>query len=265
MSVLPRFDHTRPASLDEALGLISDDVMPYAGGTELLLAMKAGLIKPDRLVDLKRLDELTAITRTTDGVSIGAGVTHHVAASHHVVQSHLPMLASVLSNVGNVRVRASGTLGGNLCFAEPKSDVATALMALDASVVLRSSQESRVVAVEALFDGPYATVLATDELMVSIAVPLVEGRRSTYVKYQTMERPTVGVAIALDPDRCRVVVGAVGPVPQIFDHPDLSAVRPDRIAGEVDVMVDLTGADDYKRHVTAVYLRKAVERMRETS
>src|SRR5699024_10988976 len=123
-----------PETLGEALEAISEDAIPYCGGTELLLAMRAGLHRPELLVDVKRLRELAGITFYGQQLVIGATETHMDIAAHPAVRQHVPMLAAVEKGVGNARVRAQGSIGGNLCFAEPKSDVGTALIALQATV-----------------------------------------------------------------------------------------------------------------------------------
>src|SRR5690606_24067693 len=120
--------------------------------------------------------------------------THHAVSRSSVTNTVLPALADVLERVGNPRVRSAGTLGGNLCFAEPKSDVTTLLLALGADLELRSAASRRTVAMSEFLVGPYASARESDELLVSISVPIVADRRVAYLKYQTMERPTVGVA-----------------------------------------------------------------------
>src|SRR5690606_27215887 len=141
------FRHHRPETLQEALALLSFDTLPYAGGTELLLAMRSGLLRPDGLVDLKRITGLGSVALDDDVLRIGGTATHQAVAVDRDVRAELPVLAEVLRQVGNPRVRSSGTLGGNLCFAEPKSDVATILGALEATVRLDSPEGSRNVAV----------------------------------------------------------------------------------------------------------------------
>src|SRR5262245_27128961 len=123
--------------------------MPYAGGTEVLVAMRAGLLRAPVLVDLKRLPELAAVEAARGTLRIGAIATHEAVAGHAAVAKAHPMLASVLRLVGNARVRAQGTLGGNVCFAEPRSDVATALVAIGATVVLQFTRGERSLPVEA--------------------------------------------------------------------------------------------------------------------
>ena len=262
MSRLPAFALFRPATVEEALGAIGDDALPYAGGTEALVAMRAGLLRPPVLVDLKRLPDLARVEEVGGMLHVGALATHHDVACHPVVTRHVSMLAGVLGRVGNVRVRAQGTLGGNLCFAEPRSDVATALVALGAVVVLRSTREERTLPVDDFVVGPFTTDRQPDELLVRIEIPLDASRRSTYLKYQVAERPTVGVAaVEWHEDgriRRRVVVGAVSERPLSFDADEHGEIDADGVAAGVDPIPDLTGSEDYKRHLTGVYVRRAL-------
>ena len=259
--MLPPFRLARPDTLDEALEAIGDDSVPYCGGTELLLAMRAGLTRPDVLVDVKRLTELTGI-RVDDGhLVIGAAERHMDVAAHPLVARRAPMLAAVEHAVGNARVRAQGSIGGNLCFAEPKSDVGTALIAFGASVRLASPAGRREVAVADLLAGPYWADKEPDELLLDIRVPLPGGSTvATYLKYQTMERPTVGVALVHDPDAgwVRLAVGAVGEVPTAWTFGAPAEIDPDAVAREIDPTPDLTGSERYKRHITGVYVRRAL-------
>lgn len=263
MSVLPDFHHVRPTTVDEALGLLDDpEALPYHGGTELLVVMRIGLVRPGRLVDLKRVDELAAVTVEGDHLVVGGGATHRQVAADPLVRHHAPLLADVVQRVGNVRVRASGTIAGNLCFAEPKSDLATALLALDADVVLRSPAGTRTLPVDAFLLGAYVTDLRPGELMTAVRVRADYSQRAVYRKYTTEERPTVGVAVVIsglsDPP-CRVAVGAVGERPRLFTAPDPGQIDPVAIAAGLDVIPDLGGAEDYKRHVTAVTIARAMK------
>lgn len=262
--MLPPFDLVRPADLASALAVIDEDHVPYCGGTELLLAMRAGLHRPEALVDVKGLPELTGVRVDGEELVVGAAERHMDVAAYSVVRRHAPMLARVEHGVGNARVRAQGSVGGNLCFAEPKSDVGTALIALGASVTLVGPTGTRVLPVRELIAGPYYADKEPDELLVDVRVPLPpEGRRSAYVKYQTMERPTLGVAVVADPDVVRVVVGAVGEVPEVHEVPGVADVDPDAIAAAVDPTPDLSGSEEYKRHVTGVYVRRALQALEE--
>ena len=256
MGVLPPFRLLRPTTVSEALGWVNDDRMAYAGGTELLLAMKEGLLRPTHLVDLKGIEPLRKVRESKAEISIGALVTHTQAADHPSVRARLPELASVLNKVGNPRVRATGTLAGNLCFAEPRSDVAAALIALGGEVVVVSGNGRRRMTVEDLVIGAYTTALAPGELMTEIVVPLPRPPRFVYLKHQTTERPTLGLAVATGSQVC-VVVGAVGFTPQVLRLDSLSDLDPAGIAERAEIIPDLTGSVEYKRHLLEVYLRRA--------
>jgi carbon-monoxide dehydrogenase medium subunit len=266
MSVLPRFALHRPHDLDAALALISPEDLPYAGGTELLLAMGTGLLTPRSLVDVKRVAQLRDITATEHGVRIGACVTHHDAAHHPDVVRLLPVLPEVLRKVGNPRVRAAGTLAGNLCFAEPKSDLATLLVALDATVDLDSARGTRTLTVRDFVTGPYETARQPDELLTFLRIPVVTGRRASYLKFQTMERPTISVAAVRQrlngSHHTRVVVGAVSLTP-IVNESASGSIDVDDLCAGLDPVPDLTGSAEYKRHVTGVIVRRVLRRLEQ--
>lgn len=262
MSVLPRFGLHRPSSLGQALDLLGFDDMPLAGGTELLLAMRMRMIRPTTLVDLKRIPELQGITLDAGEVVIGGGVTHAEAAGSEIVRTHLPVLSEVLLQVGNPRVRAAGTLAGNLVFAEPKSDVIPILLALDSRLELVSQTGRRSLSVDEFILGPYWSAREPEEILTAIRIPADRVRAAAYAKYQTMERPTVGVAAAelttSDGTRRRVVAGAVGTRPHMVDIAADEAVDAAAMAAELEIVPDATGSEDYKRHVARVYIERAV-------
>lgn len=265
MSVLPAFGLHRPTTLDEALELITFDDLPLSGGTELLLAMRMRLLRPDTLVQLRNIPELRHIELREDHLIIGGGVTHQQAAEHPLVSEHFPILPEVLNQVGNPRIRASGTLAGNLVFAEPKSDVMTILMGLDARLTLESQQGSRTVNVTDFILGPYFSDRQENEILTEIALPLHKVVRAAYVKFQTMERPTVAVA-ALDIDLGgmavrRVVVGAVGERPYMIDVTSPSGINPAAIVEDIEPIPDISGTVRYKRHVTAVSIARAIDKL----
>ena len=191
----------RPASVEEACGLLSrlgEDAVPYAGGTELLLLMKEGLLRPRHLVDVKRIPGLDAIVDGGADVTIGAVVTHRAVERSAAVRARCPVLAAVARHVANIRVRNVGTVGGNLAFADPHSDLATLFLTLDASVQLVSPRGRRVVSLEEFVRGPWETDRASDELLTAVTLMPWRGRTAAaYVKFGIYERPTLGIAVAL--------------------------------------------------------------------
>lgn len=258
---LPPFTLHRPTTADEAVALLDDDTIPYAGGTELLMAMRMGLIRPIGLVDLKRIGELQTIRLDGTRLMIGAGASHDRIAHDPLVAEHAALLATAERLVGNARVRAQGTIGGNVCFAEPRSDVATVLIALDAVLILASTAGRREVTAAEFFLGPYWTAREPGELLVSISVPQ-PAPTGVYLKFQTVERPTVAVAAVTIPGGgCRVVIGAVGDSPVAGTYPDIASADPRELVAQVEPAADLVGSERYKRHVTEVYVRRALEQL----
>lgn len=258
--MLPSFVLERPQSLDEALGLLAEDSVGYCGGTELLLAMKMGLLRPARLVDLKGLPELSRIEAADGELRIGAAVTHDAVARSPLVAEYAPFLAGVESRVGNARVRAQGSIGGNLCFCEPRSDVTSALCALDGQVELVSGDGgTRLLSMGEFLLGAYWTAREDNELLVRVRIP-VPAPHGVYLKFQTSERPVVGVAAVRDPagGGLRLVVGAVTDTPQRYDFAEIAAVDVDGIVGGLELTADLGGSVEYKRHVTAVHINRAL-------
>ena len=267
MSVLPAFGLHRPESIAEALEVLTFDDLPVAGGTELLLAMRMRVLRPDTLVDIKRIPELQTIEKRDGHIVIGGTVTHAAASASPVIREHFPILPRVLSQVGNPRIRASGTLAGNLVFAEPKSDVTTILMGLDAEIVLASNTGMRGLSVDEFILGAYYAAREPGELLTAIKIPVGRVVAAAYLKYQTMERPTVGVA-ALDLNLegrhvRRIVVGAVADRPHMVDVETPAPVNASAIAAEIEPIADIAGTARYKRHVTEVYINRAVARLDE--
>ena len=146
-----------------------DDGSAYAGGTELLLAMRHGALRYGHLVDVKVLPGFDSIQLRDDWIEIGAGATHRMIEYSPIVRENLKVLAELESKVANIRVRASGTIGGNLCFAEPHSDPATLLLALDAVVTAAGPSGARELRVDELICGAYANSLNPGELFDACA------------------------------------------------------------------------------------------------
>ncbi|HVT66221.1 MAG TPA: FAD binding domain-containing protein [Trebonia sp.] len=258
--MIPPFELRRPQTLAEALALVAGGGTAYCGGTELIAAMKLGIMRPEVLVDLKPLPGLRGITRRDGRVRIGGCTTHREVAGSPVIARHAAALAIATSQLGNLRVRATGSLGGNLCFAEPRSDVAAALAALGASVELTSASGQREELVEDFLAGPFTTTRHDDELLTAIFVPATAGR-SHYLRFQPGEYPTATVGLLAGP-QVRVAVGAVGGQAQVFRFDRLDDVSPGQIAARADILPDRQGGEDYKRHLVAVLTGRALDEAR---
>lgn len=281
---LRRFRIHAPAEVDEAVALLEehgDDASVYAGGTELLLALKAGFLAVDRLVDVKGIAELGEVREDQDELSIGATVTYRTLERHPAVRRRIPTLARLVGEIANVRVRTAGTLAGNLCFAEPHSDPAVLLLCLDAEVACRGPGGERRIPLAGFFAGPYESALARDEVATRVHVPTQPARSATgFERFRTFERPTANAAVRLDldgedrVDRAVVAVGAAGPTPARATRAEaalegasrgelrdrLPAVR-DAVSDQVEVMEDGYGSEDFKRYLTAEMVARALARV----
>jgi carbon-monoxide dehydrogenase medium subunit len=276
--MLRRFDVHKVTSVAEAVALrqrFGEDAAIYAGGTEILLAMKLGVARWPHLIDVKTIASLGEVSATKDTLRIGATVTHWTIERHALVARLLPALAHLEANVANVRVRAAGTLAGNLAFAEPHADPPAFLIALGARVILEGSPGSRSLPVAELITGMYETAIAADEIIVAIEIPLpAQDARVAYVKFQILERPSVGVAAVATVRDGRfvgaptMVVGAVGEMARTvptaqFAGADARDARTSAALAEaaraaVEPVADLAGSVDYKRHLVGVFAQRAV-------
>ena len=255
---LQKFRHSTPVDLESALQAIAHGAVPYCGGTELLAAMNMGMLRPEEIVSLRRVTELGGITVQNGHLRLGAITRHRELIHDHRVVAHAPLLVDVARRIGNARVRAQGTVGGNLAFAEPRSDLSTALIALGATVCLSTNSSRRRESLVEFLQGPYETTLQEGELLTGIEVDRDVADIALYRKVTFTERPAVGVAVVHlnQADMWRVVVGAVGEQPLIREVKTLDDVDPAEIAGSVDVLSDHNGSDDYKRHVTHVTITR---------
>jgi carbon-monoxide dehydrogenase medium subunit len=277
--MLKRFRLEEPesaAEVSELLGRFGDSAKIYAGGTELLLAMKEGLVQYERLINVKKLKGLSEVSGENGTIKIGALCTHHQLENSSLLQQKLPSLVKLEQNVANVRVRQAGSIGGNLCFAEPHADPGTLLMALGAKLVAEKISGKREITAEDFFVDAYETSLAADELLTGIRVPTPGANsRSAYLKFGYLERPSVGVAVALTLDgatvnNVKIAVGCAGPAPRRVAEAEAllngkskdEAVRllpqAGAIAGRAsEAISDLHGAQDYKEHIVGVLLKRA--------
>jgi carbon-monoxide dehydrogenase medium subunit len=277
------FELLEPTSLPEALAaLAGDETRVIGGGTALMVLIKNRLLKPERLVSLRKVPGYASLDGSETGLVLGAGVRLQEIERASLVAERLPFLATVVGRIGNVRVRAVATVGGTLCEADHQSDFAVALVALGARVRVRGRDGARVVPVEEFYTGPYATALEPGELVTGVEIaPPPAGAASVYLKFVTgpsTDRPCVAVAAVLAVDatgRCassRLVVGGVNGVSslplRVRSAEALAAGS--RLSGELieemsrlahdeaDPVGDGRAPDWYKRQMVRVVCRRAL-------
>ena len=224
---LPRFEYHAPASLPEALELLSrwgEKAKVFAGGTDLLVSMKKREVLPNHLINLKGISELKGVSDEKEGLKIGALVTLGEIERSKTVKEKYSILWEAVSVMASPQVRTLGTIGGNLSSAVPSADTAPPLIALGASVSLKGIQGERKILVQDFFKGPGESVLKPDEILTQILIPKPsDGSGGTYLKMMrrnALDLALVGVAVSLrlDSERkvckeARIVLGAVAPTP----------------------------------------------------
>ena len=281
MTLLPPFERHRPETLEEATELLErhgGDAVAYVGGTELFLLFKFGFAQQPHVIDLKAIDELRGIERRNGDLRIGAAETHRSIERHATVRGEWPALAAMERGVGNLRVRTMGSIGGNLCFADPHSDPATFLLAMDAALeARRGGGRPRQIPLAELVSGPYVNTLESGELLTTVVVPRLEpGAAIVHRKFILRERPAVTVAchLRLDGERLgdvRLAVGSAGLVvaraltaeetlegATAAELPRALERAGGLVADAAQPVKDSNGSVEYKRHLVAVLTRRAV-------
>jgi carbon-monoxide dehydrogenase medium subunit len=211
------FEYQRATSVDEALAMLAEhgsDAKLLAGGHSLLPLMKLRLARPERLIDIGRLDELRGVTAEEDGggLRIGALTTYADLLDDARITAY-GGLADALPHIGDVQVRNRGTIGGSIAHADPAADLTAVLLSLDAVVLARSAARgARQIAIDEFLEGAFTTALAGDELLTAIRLPAPS--RMVGSAYQALEQqasgyPIAGVAAVVG-DVTRIAVTGVG-------------------------------------------------------
>lgn len=251
-----------------------------AGGTDVVVDLATGRIKPNHLVDVSAIAELGGITRNGGALTIGPTTTHHALIVSPDVAACAPCLAEAAREVGSPQVRNLGTLGGNLASAVPSADLAPPAIAMGARLTLVGFGGERTVPAEEFFMGPRATVLKPDELLVRISIPEQPPRLGTkFLKFgrrkaMSLAVVNVAVAVALDENvekviHARIAVGAVAPVPLRVPKaeavligkvpcPDIIDAAAEAACLEIRPIDDLRASADYRRTITRVLVRRAI-------
>jgi carbon-monoxide dehydrogenase medium subunit len=281
--MIPPFVLHQPRSLPEALALLSEhngESKILAGGSELLLLLKMGLIKAEHIVDIKKIPGIDHLAYETAAkiLQIGPLVTHRTLEKSAIVQREFPLLSEMERELANVRIRNVGTLAGNLCFAEPHADPAALLAVYEASVTLRSAEDERRVVINEFYTDYFETVLQKNELLTNIEVPKPAGDfRGSYSRFCPGEWPMVTAALLTRwaDGACaeaRLALGCVGPKPirvAEFEQAlcgksaDELGAKADELAGiaarSCDPLADLWGSVEYKRQVVKNLVRDGLQ------
>lgn len=281
--MLPEFDLLRPKTLPEALDILTGaDVMPVAGGTNVIADLRAEKHHPRALLDLSRLAELRGIRRENGHLVIGGGTTITELLHEPLIAQHAPALVQAARVFANPLIRNRATVAGNLVDASPAADTAPPLLALDAEVELTSATGTRHVPLADFLVGVRRTLRRPDELLTAVIWP-VPGERtaSAFHKLGLRKADAISVlsaAVALTWDaagRCtsaRIALGAVAPRPirattaeAVLLGEELTPAvigEAARLASEAaSPITDIRGSAAYRRQVTEVVVRRLLGQM----
>lgn len=273
-------EYLAPTTIDDALALLAehgDDAKLVAGGQSLFVFLRQGLLQPSYLIGLKKIAELTQIAESPGGgLTIGAMVTQHRIATDPLIAARTPALAEAAAAVASPPIRRQGTIGGNICHADPTGDPPAALIALAAEVEIASQTGRRRFPVAELFADYMETTLGPDELLVAIHIPpTIAG--AAYLKHRMRGVDTAlvgaGVGVTLDGSVCTDArIGLVGagttPIRAVDAEAALRGrpVTADTIAAaaqaasaECEPLSDTEGSEWYRREMVAVFVRRAAE------
>jgi aerobic carbon-monoxide dehydrogenase medium subunit len=280
---MKNFDYLEPTTVAEACALLKrhgSEAKVFAGGSHLTILMKQELYQPKALVNIKKISELKGIRfDSTEGLIIGALVTHRELETSALVKEKFPVLSKAEREVANIRVRNMGTVGGNLASGEPLTDLSQIFISLDGKARITGSNGQRAIPIEDLFVDFYTTSLAEDEILTQIVIPPLPARSGIeYIRFSSssvVDKPSVGVALRLTLESssetvqaARIVLGCVGATPvrarkaeALITGKKLTtelAEEAGAIASqECSPTSDLRGSEEYKRAIVRTLVRRA--------
>lgn len=275
------FEYFAPRSLADAVKFLSDhkdDVKILSGGQSLLPLMKMRLAKPAFIVDIGHIPGLDAIREEPDGIVVGGLVTHTQIERSDLLKRKCPLLPQTATTIADVQVRNRGTLGGSIAHADPAGDWPATVLALDATVKIVGPGGERWVKGEDFFLGLLMSVLEPDEIVTAVKVPVTGGDKTAYLKAAPRSSgfAVVGVAVRLDLDASgtcgRAAIGVTGVtdkayraarVEQMLTGKKLGRSVIEQAAVEatrnIEVIEDINGSAEYRKHLTEVYVIRAIE------
>jgi len=277
------FAYQAPATIEEAVRALggTGEAKVIAGGHSLLPLMKLGLAQPERLIDLRRIASLREIRAEADGaIAVGALATHRTITHDKTVRAKLVALAEAAGAVGDLQVRARGTIGGSLAHADSAADEPAPTLAFDATIRAIGPKGPREIRARDYFKGMFETALAADEILVEIRFPAQPGRTgSAYAKFAHPASgfAVTGVAAAItikaDGSVERAAIGVTGAAAAPYraaeaekaltgskgDAKAIAAAAAKAGAG-ITALSDLVASSEFRKHLVTVYAKRAIER-----
>lgn len=275
MVIAHEFDYRRPASLEEAIGILSEypgSARLLAGGTDLVAWLRDDAVAPDMLIDIKDVPGLGAITVDAGALSIGSLVTFTELIESSLVREHAPLLVEMAETVASTGIRNRATMVGNICSAVPSCDTGPVLLVYDTTVYLAGPGGERSVDINDWFIGLRETALSDDEVVTRVDIK-IRRHGGVYVKLmryagEDLAQAAVGVVVYPD-NEYKVAFGAVAPTPfrstRIEDalrgRPLDDALVADVVAmvdDEISPITDMRASAEYRTRMAEVMLERGL-------
>jgi len=277
------FEYFAPKTLKEALTLINkyqDECKVIGGGQSLLILMRQGLVAPRYLISIKGLDELSYIKDTKEGLKIGALTTHRAIEKSPVIKKKFGVLAEMEQRLASIQTRNWGTIGGNICHADPAGDPMPVLIALKATLTTTSLKGERNMPVEDFTLDYFETALEPGELLTEIQVPAPPPRSgAAYTKFNIIESDlaTVGVAVSVTLGAgdgvcqdIRIALGASAPTPMRAKKAEavlkgkkitdaLLKEAGEAASTEAEPISDIQASEEYRRELAKILVARVAK------
>lgn len=279
------FDYHRPASLDEAVALLTkhgDEGRLLAGGHSLIPMMKLRLANPSHLIDLHGIEALNGIAEADGALRIGAMTTQAEVIASELLEARVPILRETALQIADPQVRSCGTIGGNVANGDPGNDMPAVMLALGAEFVARGPSGERAIPACDYYQAAFTTALADDEVLIVLrlaAPPAGHGWAYEKMKRKVGDYATAAAAVILviDGGACRdarIALTNLADVPLLAEAAgqaligtpvDDAAIRKAAAAAvaTTDPASDLRGPAEFRKHVAGVMVRRAIGRARE--
>lgn len=277
MAVAHDFKYYKAGKLEEALKLLKeygDKAMLLAGGTDLAVYIKEGMVFPKAVIDIKHIPELTKLEIQEDGLFLGANITFSDILNSTDIKKKYLMLWEAARSVASVGIRNRATLVGNICSAVPSLDSAPALLCYDAVVHLMSKKGERKVPISEWFIAPRKTARKADEIVLGVNIPKPSGKHGgCYIKlgrYGGEDLAQAGIGILItDKLDYKVAFCAVGPVPKraakiekLLKGKALTPAIIEKamalVPEEISPITDVRSSKEYRIHICKIMLERGL-------
>jgi CO/xanthine dehydrogenase FAD-binding subunit len=281
---LHAINYEAPTTVDQAVKLLAqhgEKARTLCGGTDLIIQLRAGVRRPEHVVDLKNIADLRRISFSMQhGLKLGAAVPAIEVHENADMRRYYPGLTEAAHLIGSLQIQSRASVGGNLCNGSPAADTIPALIAVGAKCRVVGPKGERIVAAEDFCTGPGRTVLQPDEILVEFQIPAPARHASdAYLRFiprNEMDIAVVGVGAALTldlaDDRCidaRIALGAVGPTPIFAKEANAALIGKKLDAAAIEKTAqatiaasspidDMRGTAEFRRHIVGVLTRRVV-------